>query len=120
MTNKEQVLKFVREHLGELNRADKPKGIRTLAKEYAAIYGGEIENIRYMMRYYMGRTGKKQNKVFELRDRSRGETQPKRPYRSAKVLVFDIETSPIIAYTCLLYTSPSPRDGLLSRMPSSA
>ena len=25
-----------------------------------------------------------------------------------------------IWYTCLLYTSPSPRDGLLSRMPSSA
>ena len=26
----------------------------------------------------------------------------------------------ICANTCLLYTSPSPRDGLLSRMPSSA
>ena len=26
----------------------------------------------------------------------------------------------IIEKTCLLYTSPSPRDGLLSRMPSSA
>ena len=26
----------------------------------------------------------------------------------------------ICIYTCLLYTSPSPRDGLLSRMPSSA
>ena len=26
----------------------------------------------------------------------------------------------IMGYTCLLYTSPSPRDGLLSRMPSSA
>ena len=25
-----------------------------------------------------------------------------------------------LLYTCLLYTSPSPRDGLLSRMPSSA
>ena len=25
-----------------------------------------------------------------------------------------------MAYCCLLYTSPSPRDGLLSRMPSSA
>ena len=25
-----------------------------------------------------------------------------------------------IKYGCLLYTSPSPRDGLLSRMPSSA
>ena len=27
---------------------------------------------------------------------------------------------PCTAYICLLYTSPSPRDGLLSRMPSSA
>ena len=26
----------------------------------------------------------------------------------------------IVIRTCLLYTSPSPRDGLLSRMPSSA
>ena len=26
----------------------------------------------------------------------------------------------LIDSTCLLYTSPSPRDGLLSRMPSSA
>ena len=26
----------------------------------------------------------------------------------------------LMAYDCLLYTSPSPRDGLLSRMPSSA
>ena len=26
----------------------------------------------------------------------------------------------MLMYTCLLYTSPSPRDGLLSRMPSSA
>ena len=26
----------------------------------------------------------------------------------------------IVLYICLLYTSPSPRDGLLSRMPSSA
>ena len=25
-----------------------------------------------------------------------------------------------LLYNCLLYTSPSPRDGLLSRMPSSA
>eukprot|EP01016_Furgasonia_blochmanni_P034747 TRINITY_DN3783_c0_g1_i2.p1 TRINITY_DN3783_c0_g1~~TRINITY_DN3783_c0_g1_i2.p1 ORF type:complete len:216 (-),score=29.42 TRINITY_DN3783_c0_g1_i2:10-657(-) len=29
-------------------------------------------------------------------------------------------SSLIVVYTCLLYTSPSPRDGLLSRMPSSA
>ena|SRR5665647_2514503 len=29
-------------------------------------------------------------------------------------------TEKVILNTCLLYTSPSPRDGLLSRMPSSA
>ena len=28
--------------------------------------------------------------------------------------------APVTYYACLLYTSPSPRDGLLSRMPSSA
>ena len=30
------------------------------------------------------------------------------------------EDGATISYSCLLYTSPSPRDGLLSRMPSSA
>ena len=34
--------------------------------------------------------------------------------------VFIILTIFKAAYICLLYTSPSPRDGLLSRMPSSA
>ena len=32
------------------------------------------------------------------------------------VLIADLH----LGYSCLLYTSPSPRDGLLSRMPSSA
>ena len=32
--------------------------------------------------------------------------------------VFDVEV--VKVNICLLYTSPSPRDGLLSRMPSSA
>ena len=32
----------------------------------------------------------------------------------------DTLVAPVLAYVCLLYTSPSPRDGLLSRMPSSA
>ena len=39
-----------------------------------------------------------------------------------KLLGYDIQGAGITAFTaiCLLYTSPSPRDGLLSRMPSSA
>ena len=32
----------------------------------------------------------------------------------------DFARSGVVVFTCLLYTSPSPRDGLLSRMPSSA
>ena len=32
----------------------------------------------------------------------------------------DVDTGHDVLYACLLYTSPSPRDGLLSRMPSSA
>ena len=31
-----------------------------------------------------------------------------------------VNSNPATIMTCLLYTSPSPRDGLLSRMPSSA
>ena len=33
---------------------------------------------------------------------------------------YQIELGNLIAYTCLLYTSPSPRDRQKSRMPSSA
>ena len=35
-------------------------------------------------------------------------------------LIADMVTLLVETYSCLLYTSPSPRDGLLSRMPSSA
>ena len=34
--------------------------------------------------------------------------------------VYAFEANPLLYSNCLLYTSPSPRDGLLSRMPSSA
>ena len=35
-------------------------------------------------------------------------------------LVESLPAAPDLVILCLLYTSPSPRDGLLSRMPSSA
>ena len=40
--------------------------------------------------------------------------------RSRKEAVMENDLATIIYTSCLLYTSPSPRDGLLSRMPSSA
>ena len=35
-------------------------------------------------------------------------------------IIKDLNINIDISYTCLLYTSPSPRDATLSRMPSSA
>ena len=40
-------------------------------------------------------------------------------YTVQKILKIIVSKSDLIS-ACLLYTSPSPRDGLLSRMPSSA
>ena len=34
--------------------------------------------------------------------------------------LFDAQIKPMLSYACLLYTSPSPRDCIVSRMPSSA
>ena len=50
-----------------------------------------------------------------------GRTQDTNSNYIAKELeMMGITTSEIRVIPCLLYTSPSPRDGLLSRMPSSA
>ena len=40
--------------------------------------------------------------------------------KSQQQFTYKAEVADDQVYTCLLYTSPSPRDGLLSRMPSSA
>ena len=46
-----------------------------------------------------------------------GGTAFGRPYSGSS---FSLSSDGTVAYTCLLYTSPSPRDATLSRMPSSA
>ena len=42
------------------------------------------------------------------------------PFQHGEVFVTDDGAETDLDLGCLLYTSPSPRDGLLSRMPSSA
>ena len=74
-----------------------------------------------MARFRTAQTG---NDIFELTH------DDPLPVQEGEVLVrFDwISVDPAMSgwttdkrsYICLLYTSPSPRDGLLSRMPSSA
>ena len=50
----------------------------------------------------------------------RGPVTLQDPWFLEKLAHFDREVIPERRMHCLLYTSPSPRDGLLSRMPSSA
>ena len=54
-------------------------------------------------------------KVYEL-SYKRTSTMPLSPFAGE----YKPKFLPEIPWACLLYTSPSPRDGLLSRMPSSA
>ena len=49
-----------------------------------------------------------------------GNIPPDWVKQSSKIRWLQLESTGFAEYSCLLYTSPSPRDGLLSRMPSSA
>ena len=57
---------------------------------------------------------------IELDSSSPAKDQSLDTHPSAVRLVFAQELTNNDVTICLLYTSPSPRDGLLSRMPSSA
>ena len=63
--------------------------------------------------------------VFSLRDfksslYGREQAQQNRFEIFLKCKLFTGESNRYVSLSCLLYTSQSPRDGLLSRMPSSA
>src|SRR5665647_2484368 len=49
-----------------------------------------------------------------------GDFESVRKYINGNTALIYSNENPFRLYNCLLYTSPSPRDGLLSRMPSSA
>ena len=59
------------------------------------------------------------NKISLLRN-ARGGEQPDIAWFAQKALEKDIIGLTVHPRPCLLYTSPSPRDATLSRMPSSA
>ena len=69
----------------------------------------KVEDIKYLA----------SNKVFLLSiERTKIETNQE-DKKINSICRFDLISS-VKSKNCLLYTSPSPRDGLLSRMPSSA
>ena len=77
----------------------------------------EIERNEKLSRKIKGMRGGKE-KVLAHRDLSRGWKEVRRIERQIRDEILD--RAQVLCCTCLLYTSPSPRDGLLSRMPSSA
>ena len=89
-----------------------------------AIESSEKKNLAENIRSGIGST--KSAKVFDLEGK---EIDPKKGIMGGKeineqtlkegLMKTDNPFSDLVN-TCLLYTSPSPRDGLLSRMPSSA
>ena len=58
--------------------------------------------------------------VNELVARVKAVLRRIRPMFVDEVLTYKGIVIDLVSHSCLLYTSPSPRDGLLSRMPSSA
>ena len=48
------------------------------------------------------------------------DSHPRKVSLLARAKLTEAAAEGLLAQSCLLYTSPSPRDGLLSRMPSSA
>ena len=71
-----------------------------------------IAQLVEMNRQKMARIEEQITKLSEIRMEQLGVI--------AALKTLDTNQSTMIPLGCLLYTSPSPRDGLLSRMPSSA
>ena len=65
------------------------------------------------------KTKELQRQGKEIIDLSLGQSDFKSPKHAVDAAIQALKDGHH-GYTCLLYTSPSPRDGLLSRMPSSA
>ena len=60
------------------------------------------------------------NRVANLKEFNRNPSLTSLPTLDTTTLSHNLPGTAEPIVTCLLYTSPSPRDGLLSRMPSSA
>src|SRR5664279_5293276 len=69
--------------------------------------------------YAMNELGNNSNKPYKKSARIVGEVMGKYHPHGDKS-IYDTMVRLAQEWSCLLYTSPSPRDGLLSRMPSSA
>ena len=117
MKNIEEYAQTLCETLEENFKQDSIMSYKRMAMTdsgYATKRLEEIENGTANLYKFVVQKGRKYLKIINQQYDDMGPN-PSYEYRNGSVHAFiDRETG------CLLYTSPSPRDGLLSRMPSSA
>ena len=65
-------------------------------------------------------TGRRQSRYNRVQERRAAQKRADNRFYAGMFSMMGVLALFAILLACLLYTSPSPRDGLLSRMPSSA
>ena len=76
------------------------------------------ENDKYLLQEIMSKIGA--NRYLIPDTKRLGKVNPNNKFHRAILIQYDSKTQVEIYWSCLLYTSPSPRDLSTSRMPSSA
>ena len=92
-------------------------GGRSYSAQGTGITSGLDTPRRGLVQYPGGYAGEEE-RLTEIGEEKIQITEPRLSNVDQIIKSFGVYASPYQA--CLLYTSPSPRDGLLSRMPSSA
>ena len=92
--------------------------VKELEPGLNALFG--LEYKRYENQHAEIYTTESSDRAFEEEVMLSGFANADVKAEGAGVSYDDAQETYTARYTCLLYTSPSPRDGLLSRMPSSA
>ena len=93
--------------IGKLKREKREEEAKNIAEEVKSL-GEELKTLEAELKKVEDNLKKKLSLI------------PNIPHESVPIGKDETENVVIKRWGCLLYTSPSPRDGLLSRMPSSA
>ena len=94
-------------------------GTRLVYLDSAATTQHPVQVLDAVTNYYKNNNANPHRGVYELAMRATDAHEGAR-HRVAQFFHAEDDEIVFTQNTCLLYTSPSPRDGLLSRMPSSA
>ena len=116
------------EHLKEENKMANPRYNKQVAQPRTKAMGGGVMRRDMRSGYYPSDMGMEGGAMMKKGGRVKKKKQGYKDRKDESIAMRikkkrtkkQLKASRDESYGCLLYTSPSPRDGLLSRMPSSA